>query len=170
MDLVQNPFAQVDRNATVEIKISEDNRQAHFDFERSPFVLSPCFSLSCPRVVWQIWQLKAVTTNCLCCMPQDPLLVFMICVKSCVLSVMKCDGQRRQLEVTRKRLITCRMPFKFTGDEDVLQEMGLCNPNDPLTARALSAAGDALSPRPAGQQAGQRPNGSSKPLSLWLYC
>ena len=26
---------QVDRNATVEIKISEDNRQAHFDFERS---------------------------------------------------------------------------------------------------------------------------------------
>ena len=24
---------QVDRNATVEIKISDDNRQAHFDFE-----------------------------------------------------------------------------------------------------------------------------------------
>ncbi len=42
MDACQSCL-QVDRNATVEIKISEDNRQAHFDFERS----SPGTNLTC---------------------------------------------------------------------------------------------------------------------------
>ena len=59
------------------------------------------------------------------------------------------------------------MPFKFTGDEDVLQEMGLCSPDEPLAARALSAAGDAMSPRPQAPAGAQRPNGSStSPLPL----
>lgn len=60
------------------------------------------------------------------------------------------------------------MPFKFTGDEDVLQEMGLCSLSDPMASRALNAAGDALSPRPAAQ-AGNRPNGAGKVLCLSLY-
>ena len=51
------------------------------------------------------------------------------------------------------------MPFKFTGDEDVLQEMGLCSVTDAMAARALNAAGDAMSPRPAAQ-AGTRANGA----------
>ena len=47
------------------------------------------------------------------------------------------------------------MPFKFTGDEQVLQEMGLHNVDDVLAARAAAAAGDASAPRMAAPAARQ---------------
>ena len=60
------------------------------------------------------------------------------------------------------------MPFKFTGDEQVLQEMGVHNEQDELTVRALAAAADVTSPRPppVRQAAGQPPGAILAILSV----